>query len=118
MSKRLITVLGLAILVFCTRSFADTFTVINTDDSGAGSLRQAITDANANLGSDTIDFAIPGAGQKTIALLSELPAIGETVIMDGGNNGDATNRVEVTGGGTLSTGFNLNASTASGSALG
>ena len=117
MSKRLITVLGLAILVFCTRSFADTFTVINTDDSGAGSLRQAITDANANLGSDTIDFAIPGAGQKTIALLSELPAIGETVIMDGGNNGDATNRVEVTGGGTLSTGFNLNASTASGSTI-
>ncbi len=33
-----------------------TFTVINTDDSGQGSLRQAIEDANATSGNDTIDF--------------------------------------------------------------
>ena len=40
---------------------AATFTVININDSGAGSLRQAILDANANPGPDTIDFAIPGS---------------------------------------------------------
>ena len=36
-----------------------TFTVINTADSGGGSLRQAILDANANTGADTIAFNIP-----------------------------------------------------------
>ena len=37
-----------------------TYTVTNTNDSGAGSLRQAIIDANANSGTDTIDFNIAG----------------------------------------------------------
>jgi hypothetical protein len=37
--------------------------VINTSDSGSGSLRQAILDANASVGStQTITFNIPGAG--------------------------------------------------------
>ena len=35
-----------------------TYTVTNTNDSGAGSLRQAILDANANAGVDTIEFNI------------------------------------------------------------
>jgi hypothetical protein len=34
-------------------------TVINTNDSGTGSLRQALLDANARSGPDTIRFAIP-----------------------------------------------------------
>jgi hypothetical protein len=33
-----------------------TFAVINTNDSGAGSLRQAIMDANASAGADVIAF--------------------------------------------------------------
>ncbi len=36
----------------------NTFTVTNTNDAGAGSLRQAILDANALAGSDTIQFNI------------------------------------------------------------
>jgi parallel beta-helix repeat protein len=36
-----------------------TFTVVNTNDAGAGSLRQAILDANANTGQDTVVFEIP-----------------------------------------------------------
>ena len=36
-----------------------TFTVTNSNDSGAGSLRQAILDANGNGGADTIEFNIP-----------------------------------------------------------
>ena len=42
------------------------FVVTNTNDHGAGSLRQAITDANATVGPDRISFNIPGGGVKTI----------------------------------------------------
>ncbi len=38
---------------------ATTYTVTNTLDSGAGSLRYAINSANGNAGADTIAFAIP-----------------------------------------------------------
>jgi hypothetical protein len=62
---------------------AATFTVTNTSDSGAGSLRQAILDANANPGLDTITFAIPGAGVQTIEPLSVLPTITDPVFIDG-----------------------------------
>ena len=44
-----------------------TFTVSNTLDSGLGSLRQAIADAAAAGGSNTITFA-PGLAGKSIAL--------------------------------------------------
>ena len=62
---------------------AATFTVTNTDDSGPGSLRQAIEDANTAVGADTIAFAIPGAGVHTITPLSLLPIIGSSVTIDG-----------------------------------
>jgi hypothetical protein len=62
---------------------AATFTVTNTDDSGPGSLRQAILDANAAGGADTIDFAIAGGGVHSIALTSPLPAITDAVTIDG-----------------------------------
>lgn len=45
-----------------------TFTVTNTNDSGAGSLRDAITQANANPSPDTVDFATGLVG--TIVLTS------------------------------------------------
>ena len=51
------------------------FTVTNTNDSGAGSLRQAITDANAAGANDTIAFNIAGGGVKKIAPLTPLPTI-------------------------------------------
>ena len=54
---------------------AATFTVINTDDSGRRSLRQAILDANGNPGLDTIAFNIPGAGVHTISPATALPTI-------------------------------------------
>jgi CSLREA domain-containing protein len=59
------------------------FTVINTNDSGPGSLRQAILNANAVPGLNTIDFAIPGAGVHTIALTAALPTITDPVVIDG-----------------------------------
>lgn len=62
---------------------AASLTVINANDSGIGSLRQAILDANATPGLDTITFALPGAGVHTIALFTVLPAITDPVIIDG-----------------------------------
>jgi hypothetical protein len=58
------------------------FSVTNTNNSGCGSLRQAILDANANPGADTISFQI-GTGEKAIQLTSALPAITDVVTIDG-----------------------------------
>lgn len=60
-----------------------TFTVINTSDSGAGSLRQAILDANGNPGADLINFQIPGGNVPTISILTALPTITDQVTIDG-----------------------------------
>jgi hypothetical protein len=69
---------------------ATTFTVVNTNDSGAGSLRQAILDANAAAGTDTIAFNIPGSGVKTIKLDTSLPQITDPLIIDGYTQPGAT----------------------------
>jgi len=62
---------------------AATFTVTSTGDSGAGSLRQAITDANNAAGADTIAFNITGSGVHTIAISSALPTITGATTIDG-----------------------------------
>jgi len=62
---------------------ATNYTVTNTNDSGAGSLREAINSANGAIGADNIYFNIPtsdlnydaGTGTWTITLLSTLPMI-------------------------------------------
>jgi hypothetical protein len=58
------------------------FTVTNTNDSGTGSLRQAILDANGG-GGGTIQFNIAGSGVHTISPLTALPTITQTVTIDG-----------------------------------
>ena len=68
-------------------NFSDiTAEVTNTADSGPGSLRQAILDANAHVNEgglpDKIRFNIPGAGPHTISVSSALPFISESVIID------------------------------------
>ncbi|HYP39497.1 MAG TPA: hypothetical protein VEX13_03985 [Chloroflexia bacterium] len=55
----------------------------NSNDSGANSLRQAILNANANGGLDTITFNIAGTGVHTINLSSALPAITGPVSING-----------------------------------
>lgn len=57
---------------------AATFTVTNLNDANAGSLRQAILDANGSVGLDTIAFNVAG----TLNLASDLPAITEPLILD------------------------------------
>ena len=59
------------------------FTVTTTADSGPGSLRQAILDANATQGPNTIAFAIGQGGTQTIRPTSALPAITSPVLLDG-----------------------------------
>jgi hypothetical protein len=62
---------------------AATFTVTSVSDSGAGSLRQAITDANAAAGLDSISFNIAGSGVHTISPATALPTITSPVTIDG-----------------------------------
>ena len=57
--------LGLAFGI-APAAFAATFTVTNTSDSGAGSLRQAVIDANTAAGADTIVFQAGVAGTITL----------------------------------------------------
>jgi hypothetical protein len=60
-----------------------TFAVTSTSDSGAGSFRQALIDANSNEGLDTITFSIGGSGVKTISPVSALPPVIDPVVIDG-----------------------------------
>ena len=62
---------------------AATFTVTNTNDSGAGSLRRAIQNANGTAAADVVAFNIPGAGVHSIGLTSALPAITRPLTIDG-----------------------------------
>ena len=64
------------------RILFSTFTVTNSNDSGPGSLRQAILAANAAGGPDTISFAI-GSGQQTIGPVSPLPSLSTQITIDG-----------------------------------
>ena len=67
------------------------FTVTSIADSGVGSLRQAITDANALTGTDNILFGIVGpAGVFTIQPVTPLPEITEAVLIDGYSQSGAT----------------------------
>jgi len=77
----------LLIVLFFTacsfRALTATYTVVNTNDNGVGSLREAINSANSAAGADNIYFSIPtsdpgydaGTGTFVISLLSTLPMI-------------------------------------------
>jgi hypothetical protein len=65
------------------RQLLATFLVTNTLDSGAGSLRQAILNANATAGTSTINFSIGTGGAQTINVRSPLPALTNPVVING-----------------------------------
>ncbi len=73
---------------------AATYTVTNTDDSGAGSLRQAILDANANPGADVID-ATGVSGTITINPANYFLVITDDVTINGPGQANLT----ISGGG-------------------
>jgi len=72
--------LGLG-LSFAPTTYAATFTVTNLNDSGAGSLRAAITSANGAAGADTVDFQAGLTG--TITLTTGEIAITDDVTITG-----------------------------------
>jgi hypothetical protein len=76
-------ILALVLTALAAIGTADTYTVTSTGDSGAGTLRQAILDANAHPGADTIDFDIAGSGVHTISPASALPPITDAVTING-----------------------------------
>ena len=63
-------------------SMAATFSVTSNADSGAGSLREAITLANANPDVDVITFAI-GSGSATIQPATMLPTVSQPLRIQG-----------------------------------
>ncbi len=65
------------------RQMPSTFRVTNTNDTGPGSLRQAILDANAQPGLDTIAFNVAGAGTPVLRPTTVLPAVTDPVVIDG-----------------------------------
>ena len=81
------------------------FAVTSTADSGAGTLRQAILDANGSAGADIITFNLPAG--STIALSSPLPPIFGDLLIGGPGaeqltvSGSATSRVFTVLGGTV-----------------
>ncbi len=60
-----------------------TFLVTQTSDDGAGTLRQAILNANLQSGQDEIHFDIPAQVVRSIRPSSGLPVITDKVIIDG-----------------------------------
>ena len=69
------TVLTLAVTLVAPTVRADTYTVTNSSDSGAGSLREAILASNGHDGPDRIAFGISGSDVHTITLESSLPVL-------------------------------------------
>jgi IPT/TIG domain/Right handed beta helix region/S-layer homology domain len=74
---------ALAALFAALPVLGNTYTVTTTADSGAGSLREAITAANTNPGADTINFNIVGSGVHTITPATALPNLSEAVTVNG-----------------------------------
>jgi hypothetical protein len=66
-----------------SRDLPSTFTVLNTNDAGAGSLRDAVAQANLAGGANTVDFNL-GSGPQTITLTSgQLELSTGTTTIDG-----------------------------------
>ncbi len=86
MKKKLLFILLLLISGISAEVNATYYYVINVNDSGSGSLRQAIIDANAASGASSLDphiiiYDLLGGG--TISLASELPPLNNYINIEG-----------------------------------
>ncbi len=117
--RRITSVLGLlALCVMLRVSSAETFVVTTSSASGEGSLRQAIIDANATAGLDTVVFNIPGSGPHVIMQSNSLPSLSDSTVIDGYTQPDAAPatenspadiKIELNGGSSVNTGFRITA---------
>ncbi|MCG3155910.1 MAG: hypothetical protein DKINENOH_02518 [bacterium] len=79
-------------------AFSATFTVTNTADAGPGSLRDAISQANGNLGADVIIFNIPTTDPNFDGSVFTIkPLSGEFILTDGGTTIDGATQTSFTG---------------------
>src|SRR5260221_6890405 len=99
---------ALLVCGFACAGRGNTFTVTTVADSGAGSFKQAILDANANPGPDSIVFQISGSPPFTITPSAALPAITSPVTIDGTTQPGFTSKPVI----------ELNGSSTSGSTIG
>jgi trimeric autotransporter adhesin len=111
------------ILIFTSLLSAGTFIITNTNDSGIGTLREAITSANDSAGPDTLLFNIPKSdlnysslGIWTINLHRQLPDIlDDGTFIDGSSQtvfiGENMNmngpEIEIQGNNSINIGFNI-----------
>jgi len=124
--QRAAVVCALLILSGTAALSANTYTVTNTSDTGAGSLRQAITDANTNPGADAIHFNIPGSdpncdsgGVCTITVSATgLPLITDALTIDGYTQPGAAVNTSATGTNAALKIILAGTNTASGSGIG
>jgi len=91
LSKKLAVALGTGIFALgaATSAHAATISVQSDADSGPGTLRDAIDEANLFSNRDTIKFKIPGSGVHTITPVTQLPDLNYPVKIDGYTQGDA-----------------------------
>ena len=105
--KRFVQVLVvIAFFVVPLSAHAASATVTNNGDAAIGStciapvacsLRQAIQRVNSDALTDTIEFAIPGAGPHVIAPISELPILARPVAINGYSQAGAVVNSSATG---------------------
>uniref|UniRef100_UPI0030D8FB47 LamG-like jellyroll fold domain-containing protein n=1 Tax=uncultured Gimesia sp. TaxID=1678688 RepID=UPI0030D8FB47 len=77
------------------RTLLTTFTVLNTDAAGAGSLAEAVAQANASAGSDEIVFQ---AGLTGTINVGDTLLIDQSININGDTDGNrATNEITITG---------------------
>jgi parallel beta-helix repeat protein len=94
-SKKLIGTLGAGIFAFgmaasASSAQAAVHTVVNTQNAGNGSLRDAIITANQAAGRDQILFDINGGGPHVISLANDLPFVTGPTAIRGYSEPDAS----------------------------
>lgn len=110
--------IGAAVIATVAPVEATTSTVTATRDSGAGTLRQTILEANTSSEPALIQFNLPGSGVRKIRPTSPLPTITNRVTLDGYSQAgshpntlvqgdDAVILVEIDGTGLVSSGIGL-----------
>ncbi|MCI0357488.1 MAG: hypothetical protein L0211_03260, partial [Planctomycetaceae bacterium] len=93
------------ILVLEDRTLPSTFTVLNLNDSGFGSLRRAVLLANLIPGADVIQFT-PGLSGTITLTTGQLTVVGDVTI-----NGPGADKIAVSGNNTSRIFFVLGAAT-------
>src|ERR1700730_17274320 len=88
-------IVAAAILLSASPAITATFTVTNTQDAGAGSLRQAFDDANKAGGDNTIVFDLPGVADPVIKLTTNAAYARTTITVLNDRPGDVPVTIQV-----------------------